>query len=73
LRNLKRNARGRTIIIITHRLAPLSIADKVALMIDGRVERLGAPQDVIAFAKVRMAEAAREPGNDLAGQLARGA
>jgi HlyB family type I secretion system ABC transporter len=73
LRNLKRNARGRTIVIITHRLAPLNIADKVALVIDGRVERVGAPQEVIAFARVRMAEAAREPGEDLSGQLARGA
>ncbi|MEO8558943.1 MAG: peptidase domain-containing ABC transporter, partial [Rhodospirillales bacterium] len=73
LRNLKRNARGRTIIIITHRMAPLAIADKVALVIGGRVERVGAPQDVMAFAKIRMAEAAREPGEDLAGQLARGA
>jgi ABC-type protease/lipase transport system fused ATPase/permease subunit len=73
LRNLKRNARGRTIIIITHRLAPLAIADKVALIIDGRVERFGAPQEVINFAKTRMAEVAREPGEDLAGQLARGA
>ena len=42
-------------------------------MIDGRVERVGAPQEVIAFARVRMAEAAREPGEDLSGQLARGA
>jgi ABC-type bacteriocin/lantibiotic exporter with double-glycine peptidase domain len=72
LRNLKRNARGRTIVIITHRLAPLSIADKVALVIDGRIERVGAPQDVIAFAKIRMAEAARAPSDDLAGQLGRG-
>lgn len=60
LRSLKRNARGRTIIMVTHRVAPLAIADKVALVIDGRVERLGAPQDVIAYAKVRMAEATRE-------------
>ncbi len=60
LRALKRNARGRTIVMITHRLAPLSIADKVVLVIDGRVERMGPPQDVVAYAKVRMAEATRE-------------
>jgi len=60
LRSLKRNARGRTIVMITHRLAPLSIADKVVLVIDGRVERMGAPQDVVAYAKVRMAEATRD-------------
>jgi HlyB family type I secretion system ABC transporter len=60
LRSLKRNARGRTIVMITHRVAPLAIADKVALVIDGRIERLGPPQDVIAYAKVRMADATRE-------------
>lgn len=60
LRSLKRNARGRTIVMITHRIAPLAIADKVALVIDGRVERLGPPQDVIAYARTRMAEATRE-------------
>ncbi|MGE0151811.1 MAG: peptidase domain-containing ABC transporter [Reyranellaceae bacterium] len=60
LRALKRNARGRTVVMITHRIAPLAIADKVALVIDGRIERLGPPQDVIAYAKVRMADATRE-------------
>ena len=63
LRQLKRNSRNRTIIIITHRLAPLSICDKVALLIDGRVERLGAPADVVAFARSRMADYARDPSN----------
>ncbi len=58
LRNLQRAARGRTVVIITHRLAPLAIADRVALVIDGRIERVGPPAEVIAFAKTRMAEAA---------------
>ena len=58
LRNLQRASRGRTIVIITHRLAPLAIADRVALVIDGRVERVGPPAEVIAFAKTRMAEVA---------------
>jgi len=58
LRNLQRAARGRTIVIITHRLAPLAIADRVALVIDGQIERVGPPAEVIAFAKTRMAEVA---------------
>jgi ABC-type bacteriocin/lantibiotic exporter with double-glycine peptidase domain len=58
LRNLQRAARGRTIVIVTHRLAPLAIADRVALLIEGRIERVGPPAEVIAFAKTRMAEVA---------------
>jgi ABC-type multidrug transport system fused ATPase/permease subunit len=72
LRNLKRSARGRTVVIVTHRLAPLGIADKVALVIDGRIERFGAPAEVVAFARTRMAEAAREPDETPPDQLARG-
>ena len=59
LRTLRANARGRTIVMVTHRLAPLSIADKVALIIDGRVERFGPPIEVMAYARIRMAEAGR--------------
>jgi HlyB family type I secretion system ABC transporter len=59
LRTLRANARGRTIIMVTHRLAPLSIADKVALVIDGRIERFGPPVEVMAYARIRMAEAGR--------------
>ena len=59
MRNLKRASRGRTIVIISHRMAPVSLCDKVALMIDGRVERVGPPAEVIAFARTRMAEAVR--------------
>jgi ABC-type bacteriocin/lantibiotic exporter with double-glycine peptidase domain len=59
LRQLKANTRGRTVIMITHRLAPLAIADRVALLIDGRVERVGPPTEVMAYARIRMAEASR--------------
>ena len=59
LRALAANARGRTIIMITHRLAPLAIADKVALIVDGRIERYGPPTEVMAYARIRMAEASR--------------
>jgi ABC-type bacteriocin/lantibiotic exporter with double-glycine peptidase domain len=50
LRQLKANRRGRTVIMITHRLAPLAIADRVALVMDGRIERTGPPTDVMACA-----------------------
>ena len=59
LRQLKANARGRTVIMITHRLAPLAIADRVALVMDGRIERIGPPTDVMAYARIRMGEASR--------------
>lgn len=57
LRQLKANARGRTVIMITHRLAPLAIADRVALVMEGRIERVGPPSEVMAYARLRMAEA----------------
>jgi ABC-type bacteriocin/lantibiotic exporter with double-glycine peptidase domain len=57
LRQLKANARGRTVIMITHRLAPLAIADRVALVMAGRIERAGPPSEIMAYARLRMAEA----------------
>ena len=68
LRQLKVNTRGRTVIMITHRLAPLAIADRVALVMDGRIERIGPPTDVMAYARIRMAEASR--GQSAAGTAA---
>lgn len=68
LRQLKANARGRTVIMITHRLAPLAIADRVALLMDGRIERIGSPTEVMAYARIRMAEASR--GQTTAGAAA---
>jgi ABC-type bacteriocin/lantibiotic exporter with double-glycine peptidase domain len=59
LRQLKANTRGRTVIMVTHRLAPLAIADRVALVMDGRIERVGPPTEVMAYARIRMAEASR--------------
>ena len=38
-------------------------ADKVALVIDGRIERIGPPTEVMAYARIRMAEASKaQPG-----------
>src|SRR5262249_3518050 len=59
LRQLKTGARGRTVIMITHRLAPLAIADRVALLMGRPVERVGPPSDVMAYARMRMVEASR--------------
>jgi ABC-type bacteriocin/lantibiotic exporter with double-glycine peptidase domain len=59
MRNLRRAARGRTIVMISHRMTPMAICDRVALIIDGHLERLGAPGDVIPFARTRMAEERR--------------
>jgi ABC-type bacteriocin/lantibiotic exporter with double-glycine peptidase domain len=59
LRQLKGTMHGRTVIMITHRLAPLAIADRVALLMDGRIERVGPPTDVMAHARIRMAEEIR--------------
>ena len=57
LRQLKANARGRTVVMITHRLAPLAIADRVALIMEVRIERIGPPSEIMAYARLRMAEA----------------
>ena len=67
LRQLKANTRGRTVIMITHRLAPLAIADRVALVMDGRVERIGPPTEVMAYARIRMAEASRGAARPMSG------
>jgi ABC-type bacteriocin/lantibiotic exporter with double-glycine peptidase domain len=67
LRQLKANSRGRTVIMITHRLAPLAIADRVALVMDGRVERIGPPTEVMAYARIRMAEASRGTARPMSG------
>ena len=61
LRRLKSTMRGRTVIMITHRLAPLAIADRVAVVMGGRIERVGPPTDVMAYARIRMAEVLRRP------------
>lgn len=63
IRALKRAKRGRTIIMISHRMAPMVIADRVALLIDGHIERVGSPEEVIAFARTRMRDAAMRPGD----------
>lgn len=56
IRNLKRASRGRTIVMISHRMAPVTIADQVVFVMNGRIERVGPPAEVIEYARKRMAE-----------------
>ena len=56
IRNLKRASRGRTIILVSHRMAPVSVADEVILVIDGQIDRAGPPTEMIDYAKSRLAE-----------------
>ena len=44
LRNLRMASRGRTVILVTHRLQPLAFCDRVALLIDGAITGWGLPQ-----------------------------
>jgi HlyB family type I secretion system ABC transporter len=46
LANLKRASRGRTIIMVTHRLGALAIADRVLFMAEGRIAEDGSPAEV---------------------------
>jgi ABC-type bacteriocin/lantibiotic exporter with double-glycine peptidase domain len=59
LLNLKRASRGRTIVMVTHRLGALSIADRVVLLADGHIEQQGPPQQVAAFARSHQPRPAR--------------
>lgn len=49
---LQRLARGRTVLVISHREQTLSRADRVAEMIDGRIERVLSPNDVLTPGEV---------------------
>ena len=63
MRNLRRAASGRTIVLISHRLAPMAHADKVALLVDGRIEHVGSAAEAITRAKARLAEQGSEAGS----------
>lgn len=60
IRNLKRASRGRTIVMISHRMAPVTVADHVVFVMGGRIESIGPPAEVIEYARKRMAEHAGE-------------
>lgn len=63
LANLKRASRGRTIIMVTHRLAALEIADRAISLADGRIIADGRPGEVAAGIKAmqRPMPAASQP------------
>jgi len=47
LRNLRRVARGRTVVVISHRIGPLAMADRVLVVVDGQVVAEGPPSKVM--------------------------
>ncbi|WGF86560.1 peptidase domain-containing ABC transporter [Marinivivus vitaminiproducens] len=53
LGNLKRAARGRTIVLVTHRLPAAAMADRVVMLKQGQLVREGSPGEVVAFARAR--------------------
>jgi len=53
LANLKRASRGRTIVMVTHRLGALTIAHRVLLLCEGHVEQEGTPNQIAAFTRAR--------------------
>jgi HlyB family type I secretion system ABC transporter len=53
LANLKRASRGRTVILIAHRLTSLAIADRVVHLVDGRVEHDGRIGEIAARLQTR--------------------
>jgi ATP-binding cassette, subfamily B, bacterial HlyB/CyaB len=54
LRNLHRLARTRTIFIISHRLAPASISDKIAMLVDGEIVAVGPPSEIATMTRAHM-------------------
>jgi HlyB family type I secretion system ABC transporter len=56
LTSLKRASRGRTIVMITHRLAALGIAERVVHLVDGRIERIGDPAQIIGLMRSRVSQ-----------------
>jgi HlyB family type I secretion system ABC transporter len=51
--NLRRASRGRTIVIVTHRLGALAIADRVLCLADGRIVQEGKPGEIAAWTRAR--------------------
>lgn len=58
LRNLQRAGRGRTIVMITHRLSVIEMCDRAILLEAGRLVMAGAPAEVARRARQPVAHAA---------------
>jgi ABC-type bacteriocin/lantibiotic exporter with double-glycine peptidase domain len=57
LTNLRRASRGRTIVIVTHRLGALAIADRVLCLEDGHIIQEGKPGQIAAWTRARRPQA----------------
>lgn len=66
MRSLRRAAGDRTVVMVTHRTAPLAICDQVIFMMNGRVERSGTPAEIVPYARERMADDRRVQPQDSA-------
>ncbi len=65
LANVRRSAKGRTIVLVTHRPAVLQACDRVVLLEHGRVARAGTPAEVLARGRAAAATApANLPGSN---------
>ncbi len=54
LRKLRRKAKGHTILLLTNRLTPAAIADRVVLLVDGRIEREGPASEMLDVVRERL-------------------
>ena len=53
LANLRRASRGRTIVIVTHRLGALAIADRVLCLAEGHIVQEGKPGQIAAWTRAQ--------------------
>ena len=51
LRRLKELAGSRTIVIVSHRSAPAAIADRIAVLVEGKVVASGSPGEIAALTR----------------------
>ena len=56
LRRLKQLAGALTIVIVSHRSAPAAIADRIAVLVEGKVVAAGAPDEIARLTRGRAGE-----------------
>lgn len=59
LQKLRQTAKGHTVLLLTNRLAPATIADRIAFLVDGRIEREGPRSEMLDIVRRRLAELAK--------------